>query len=154
MALTEILFCDNHKFKQLYMAFMIRNGQKRNKLNWYLTLLHPLIWIFKRSSRPKWFLQTFCHKKSTHMDHSYLTYALVLFSKLSRCKNHLDAGGWCVFVCLDFIKPFCSSLLAKMIFSISSSIKSQDDSTRITQIYSFLCWLFSAYFSGNIKHRW
>ena len=33
MYLTELLFCDKRKFKPLYMAIMIRNGQKRNKLH-------------------------------------------------------------------------------------------------------------------------
>ena len=51
--------------------------KKRNKLHWYFIQLHPLIWIFKQFWRPKWFWQNYCHKKSTHLDHSYLKYALV-----------------------------------------------------------------------------
>ena len=45
-------------------------------LHCYFTHLHPLIWIFKRFWCPKWIWQKFCHKKSTHFDHSYLKYAL------------------------------------------------------------------------------
>ena len=53
---------------------------KRNKLHWYFTHLHPLIWIFKQFWCAKWFWQKFCHKKPIHLDHSYLKYALIRFS--------------------------------------------------------------------------
>ena len=48
---------------QLNMALMMRNGVKRNKLHWYFTHLHPMIWIFKRFWCSKWLRQNFCHKK-------------------------------------------------------------------------------------------
>ena len=35
-----------------------------------------MIFFFKRFWFPKWFWQNFCHKKSTHLNHSYLKYAL------------------------------------------------------------------------------
>ena len=42
----------------------------------YLSKMHPLIWIYKRSVFPKWFWQKFCQKKDGQVDHSYLDYAL------------------------------------------------------------------------------
>ena len=45
-------------------------------LHWYFTHSQPLTLIFKRFWCPKRFWQNFCHKKMTHLDHSYLKYAL------------------------------------------------------------------------------
>ena len=62
----------------------------RVSVHWYFTHLHPLIWISKRFWCLKWFCQNFCHKKSTHFDHSYLKSMLYIilwnFKKINECE--------------------------------------------------------------------
>ena len=67
-----------HKLTQIKtVKYSLNNTKRMKKKQRYFTQLHTLIWIFKRYWCSRWFWQKFCHKKSTHLDHSYLKYALV-----------------------------------------------------------------------------
>ena len=114
-----VTFCDKRKYKRSNMALMIRNGQKKNKLHRHFPHLHPLVWIFKRFWGPKWFWQDFCPKKSIHLDHSYLKYALdnVYLDKNFKFASHdtwimnepnvlRTKGGFLLHVCAHYKKIF------------------------------------------------
>ena len=93
------------------MALIIRNGQKLNRLHWYCTHLHLLIWMFKQFWCPKWCWQKFCHKKSTQLDQSYLKYALGKSDPGKKSLNtyYTRLGTICIFMQEAFSteKQFC-----------------------------------------------
>ena len=69
-------------------------------------ILYPLVWIFKR------FCQNFCYKKSTHLDHSYLNYALACSCIVGRCVLARTVFSLGLYLC--FIEKWYTSSLKSM----------------------------------------
>ena len=63
------------RFVRYYLSDKNKKDKRETIYN-YTLLIYTLIWILKRFWFPKWFWLNFCHKKSTHLDHSYLKYTL------------------------------------------------------------------------------
>ena len=106
----------NSKFKWFNMAIMHNDTKliKKNQVTLILCSFTPSDINFKRFWWQKWFWQIFYHKKSTHLEHSYLKYALFFEAKgqkVGRVENVPKNIFNCYIQYLTFQKSFPQSHL-------------------------------------------
>ena len=89
--LTELLFCDKRKLKRYVL-----NDTDKKETRCIDTLL--IYSLYDRNFLTILILAKFCQKKSPHLDHSHLTYALILCSwRTQQIRGHwlvLEAVWW------------------------------------------------------------